>query len=474
VQIEWKDINSGNNLNYKVLLSGLLLIIPLLFVLNLFSLNTRIVLIVLGLPLIAIFLFSFRAFKYLFILSLFTNYYLLGLYLTVFIAIGFLFSFLLAHTQLEYSFFKTPLTAPFLIYFISILPSFLNSSNVILSIYYSLNLFGIAILLFVFGYVINTYQEINKIIMSFIILCLLDAIVIIVYSLFRNGREYGLSGIVFVDYSAMGVLILLLFIVFERQGNIFLNIAGILVLLAGLIFTQTRNTFISLLLTSVSIFAYMIFSKKQFSVSKRRIIYVFTSIILISVLFLIVLNTLKPEVFQRFNQLDSGRILNVKQETDFKGNSILTRLLIWDTAWNAFKAHPIIGIGAYSFPFESVRYYTIPRDLYQKFVEGLSPHVTYIANLTETGILGFIGFVILMIASLKTGFKSVKLAVSSEQKHFSTILLTLQIYIFFSMFLTDAWLWGQCGMLWGMVMGTLIANNRIIKHANRFNLNAAK
>ena len=474
MQIEWKDINSGNSLNYKVLLSGLLLIIPLLFILNLFSLNTRIVLIVLGLPLIAIFLFSFKAFKYLFILSLFTNYYLLGLYLTVFIAIGFLFSFLLAHTRFEYGFFKTPLTFPFLIYFISILPSFLNSSNVVLSFYNSLNLFGIAILLFVFGHVINTYQEINKIILSFIILCLLDAVVIIIYSTIRSGREYGLSGIVFVDYSAIGILLLLLYIVFQRQANIFLIIGSILILLSGLIFTQTRNSFISLLLTSLSIFAYMIFSKNKFHIPKKRIIYVFTTIILISLLFIIVLNTLKPEVFQRFNQLDSTKVLKVKQESDFSGNSILTRLLIWDTAWNAFKAHPIIGIGAYSFPFESARYYTIPRDLYETFVEGLSPHVTYIANLAETGILGFVGFIILLVFSLKTGFSSVKLSVTSEQKFFSTILLTLQIYIFFSMFLTDAWLWGQCGMLWGMVMGLLIANNKIVKYTNRFNLNAAK
>jgi hypothetical protein len=79
-----------------------------------------------------------------------------------------------------------------------------------------------------------------------------------------------------------------------------------------------------------------------------------------------------------------------------------------------------------------------------------------------------------LVFSLKTGFSSVKLSVTSEQKFFSTILLTLQIYIFFSMFLTDAWLWGQCGMLWGMVMGLLIANNKIVKYTNRLNLNAAK
>ena len=143
----------------------------------------------------------------------------------------------------------------------------------------------------------------------------------------------------------------------------------------------------------------------------------------------------------------------------------MTRLLIWDTAINAFKHHPIIGIGVYSFPFESAQYYTISKELFKDYVKGLSPHITYLAVLTETGILGFIGFIIFLISSIRLGIKSLNLASTEQQKFYSLLILSLNIYIFYSMFLSDAWLWGQCGMLWGMILGMSIANYKIIKNS---------
>jgi O-antigen ligase len=104
----------------------------------------------------------------------------------------------------------------------------------------------------------------------------------------------------------------------------------------------------------------------------------------------------------------------------------------------------------------------------------LSPHITFLANLAETGIIGFVGFLIFLGSSLWMGIKSVNLAFSEEQIFYSIIILALQFYILFSMFLTDAWLWGQCGMLWGVVLGLSIANYKIITQKNKSQLNVAK
>ena len=49
-----------------------------------------------------------------------------------------------------------------------------------------------------------------------------------------------------------------------------------------------------------------------------------------------------------------------------------------------------------------------------------------------------------------------------NERILSVVILFLQIYIFFSMFMTDAWLWGQCGMLWGFILGLSVANYNIL------------
>src|SRR5437773_3158802 len=58
-------------------------------------------------------------------------------------------------------------------------------------------------------------------------------------------------------------------------------------------------------------------------------------------------------------------------------------MLIWDAAINAFRAHPVTGIGVYGYPYSSKRYSTVPLPLYRAFVEGNSPHETFIARSEE-------------------------------------------------------------------------------------------
>lgn len=446
----------------KSILSGILLMILLFLLLSTFQFDPKAILIVIGIPIITILFLSYNTYIYFLILSLFSNYIFFGLYISVYISLGLLLAFLISYRNFSAEIFKTPLTVPIVIYYISIIPSLFNSSDLFLSSFLMFNLHAIVILVFVFSYTLRDYKIINSLIITFVSLVVVDSVVIIFLALSEGGRLFGLSGVVFVDYAAMSVVPLLLYVVFSKKYYSKFYIFIILLVMSGLIFSQTRNTFISLALTAITLIIFLFFKSDKFNISRRKLMGTFITAIIFTFTLIIIMTITNPEVFGRFEELGKSSTLNVKTEADFYRNSLLSRILIWDTALNAFKEHPIIGIGAFSFPFESVKYYTISKELFDEFVEGLSPHVTFIAILTETGILGFIGFIILLTSSLRISLKSNKKANSEDQKFYSLIILSLQIYIFFSMFLSDAWLWGQCGMLWGIVLGISIANYRII------------
>ncbi len=465
MQIKSYFTGSAYRFNLIIYLIGLSLIVPIIFVLNITQFKLNAIVLTIGIPFISIFLFDFNSFKYLFIVSLFTNFFLFGLYFCVFMALSLIISFILINGKINFEIFDTPLTRPIIFYYITIIPSLINSSNIILSFYLQLNLLAIIILFLIFGFTLTKYEQIKKILMVFFLLVAIDSMVIIYLGLTKGGREFGFSGVVFVDYSVMVIISLLVISIFKRGKSLFPYLGLAVLVFAGLIFTQTRNTFISLALASLTIVIYLIFNRKGLNISAKRIISTFSVIIILVLLVVVLLSLFSPSTFERFDELKQESAVTVRSESDLYKNSLMTRLLIWDTAINAFKHHPIIGIGVYSFPFESAQYYTISKELFKDYVKGLSPHITYLAVLTETGILGFIGFIIFLISSIRLGIKSLNLASTEQQKFYSLLILSLNIYIFYSMFLSDAWLWGQCGMLWGMILGMSIANYKIIKNS---------
>ena len=174
--------------------------------------------------------------------------------------------------------------------------------------------------------------------------------------------------------------------------------------------------------------------------------------------------TSKVNLSERVGEIESRGVIT---ERGMASNSIVSRMLIWDTAWQAIKAHPVVGIGFYSFPFNSKYYYTIPRILFNNYVHRRTPHVGYLAVLTETGIIGLLTFLILVYIILFLIFKAADLAKEKDEIFFSQILLWCLVYITYSLFLTDAWLWGSGIMVWGMFLGLGTANYKnLIKKLN--------
>ncbi len=80
-------------------------------------------------------------------------------------------------------------------------------------------------------------------------------------------------------------------------------------------------------------------------------------------------------------------------------SSFDARLVIWQKAWQVFKIHPVLGIGLGTFGdyFPSYPEWGVPQ-----------PHNLFLAFLLQAGILGFIGWMWLLIWFFRTGFKRCK------------------------------------------------------------------
>ena len=234
-----------------------------------------------------------------------------------------------------------------------------------------------------------------------------------------------------------------------------------IIFLYALLFTQTRNAWLSSGVVVIGILIqYTIRSfkeKKSFS-----FLFIKVALFLISIIFVIVqLNQSDLAIFERVN-ISAFSNTELTGETLKTTGSLITRFFLWDTALNAFFANPFTGIGLYTFPFLSFKYSTLDPLMYKMFVELLPPHQTFLAILCETGIIGFIGFVFLISTTINQSWQITKKVKSEEEKIYSTIILWLMIYIYVSMLMTDAWLWGDLFMLWALILGMSSANIKYI------------
>lgn len=96
-------------------------------------------------------------------------------------------------------------------------------------------------------------------------------------------------------------------------------------------------------------------------------------------------------------------VVNVKNDA-----SNLERINRWICAYRMFEDRPWLGFGPGTYQFEYNRYQTVANKTYISTNTGDrgNAHSEYLAFLSETGIIGFIGFVALMLASLYYGMQN--------------------------------------------------------------------
>jgi O-antigen ligase len=169
---------------------------------------------------------------------------------------------------------------------------------------------------------------------------------------------------------------------------------------------------------------------------------------------------MNPKIENRAIQITKQSGYGIDQQGNVE-NSLGSRILIWDTAIRAFEAHPVFGIGVYSFRYSSYQYSQLPKFLYRKFVENLSVHQTHLAVLAETGLIGFLGFAVFIFTLLKLSFRAVRIARDEFGRRHALVAAVGVVYCTASMVVTDAWLWGQQIVLLGLVVGSMLAVRNI-------------
>jgi len=132
--------------------------------------------------------------------------------------------------------------------------------------------------------------------------------------------------------------------------------------------------------------------------------------------------------------------------------SVNSRLEIWQRAIDAVIMYPLIGIGPGTFRdfFPSHPVWGVPQ-----------PHNLYLAFLLQTGIIGFIGFVLLLFWFFKTGVKQFAAHNSQFTTHY-LLLVALMIYILIHGLVdTTYWKNDLAAMFWAII-GIMV----VIKSSN--------
>jgi O-antigen ligase len=316
-----------------------------------------------------------------------------------------------------------------------------------------------AMLIYICAVAIRTKNEILSYIVFFLILTLLNSFQVIGEGITATRRVFGFAGIMFVDY--VGVSITMTFIILMTgRGKKYriLWLAGIIIFIAALLITQTRNAWLATFLTLFALILIMIIKAKKLEMRRTLLILSLTFSIFIAIVLVFTVASIKPEVSERAEE--TTKVEESVSKSGLIQSSLLMRFFIWHTAYTAFIEHPIIGIGAYSFPFSSQEYYKVPKYIFNEYVDGVTPHQTFFAVAVETGLLGLFAFLLFLVSSLKISFDSVNYAKTFEEKSFSLLLFSPLLYISISMTMTDAWLWGHGIILWGILLGFNLWNRK--------------
>lgn len=132
----------------------------------------------------------------------------------------------------------------------------------------------------------------------------------------------------------------------------------------------------------------------------------------------------------------------------YRSSSLGARLIIWEKATNIYKVNPIIGIGPGTFEnyFPPYPEWGVPQ-----------PHNIFLAFLLQTGLIGFIGFIWLLVYFFKIGFKLLTVHCSL----FIVILTSIMIYILVHG-LVDTWYWkNDLAVIFWTIVALLVVLSRL-------------
>ncbi len=441
----------------KFLLAALVLVATPLIALAGLGMETNSSLVIISAGALLLFLTgNFNFLVSVFIGLMFIEYYFFGLCLTELLGLYFLISFLLMY-RIKDEKLNLNLVCAYGVFLLMIIPSYYNIGLHPVPWFWSIRYISVITILITFPIAFCNLNRLKSGINLFIIFAGISGISVIIMAMTSGMREFGFSGVVYCDLVGVGITLTLVRILFLSDKRSFFIAAFILLSMASL-FTQTRSSWIAISMAIIFVLTLFIIFSAKLGYKRSQALQWIISISAFLVFAVVVIYFLVPTTFNRFENKQ------IKNSDDIAfavaQNSLTTRACIWHTALNAFLAHPFIGIGNFNFQFVSEDYNTLPPVIYESFVKGLRPHLVIMELLSETGILGTMGYFYFMARVWKKVSKILKNSATNGTLYSAVSVAAAFFYATISMLMTDGWLWGQMLMLLAcIVAGIIIVEN---------------
>mgnify|MGYP000650769022 CR=1 FL=1 len=140
---------------------------------------------------------------------------------------------------------------------------------------------------------------------------------------------------------------------------------------AGLVFNGTRGAWLAVAIVCAGLIIYYMFKSK--------------SNLAVGIIFIALISALLVNNSKFMHRLDT-----IDDFTKYQSNT--ERILIWQSAWNMFKDHPILGVGLGQYTVNYQQKYISPQAKEPNLGHA---HNNFMQMLAENGIVGFAGFIVM-------------------------------------------------------------------------------
>lgn len=200
-------------------------------------------------------------------------------------------------------------------------------------------------------------------------------------------------------------------------NHLAMYLSPILILSLFLFFSVNKKVFRFLLILAYTLLTFVIYLTFSYGAWLG---------LLIALVFVLVVSKKQKVVFWSallvvclmfFAQLPSNKFQAI---IDFSYPSLNSRLIIWQSAWEIIKDHPLIGIGPGLFQ----KYYLNYQSRFDPYLEWAvpQPHNLFLAFWLQTGLIGLTGFGWLLIAFFAKNLKK-------NRSIFNLLLMAGMVYI---------------------------------------------
>lgn len=331
---------------------------------------------------------------------------------------------------------KHPISTLFILYFLGLIFTTIFSSDVLVSLKYFLSKLWLMVPVYFFGHLL--FKE-KKNIKTFFWLFIISFTAIAIYTLVRHS-VYGFSeeaghwvmNPFFKDHTSYGAIIamvlpitLALYLLNKPESIArFILLCILPILLVALYFSYTRAAWLSVVF-GVGVFLIMYFKIKfKYLLIITTLIGTFLALNWHEIQYQLAKNKSEHATEDFEERLQS--MSNISTDA-----SNLERLNRWNCAIEMFKERPIVGWGPGTYMFEYAAFQH-SRDLTiisTNFSDGGNAHSEYLGALSESGIIGFIFFVSLVIMIFYRGIKLYSIMETREEKIIlGAIIVSLSTY----------------------------------------------